>query len=156
MNIIKAECQNCHATLNIDLENMIAKCPYCGGEYIIYSNQLSNVVKQKEKTKRFALQKNADIAIAKNEWKNKIFSGEGALTIYIICMFLALLGAAFFGLFFDNDAVINRKLNRTESKILEYITNNQYDKALSEINKLDSYQSLKSKSDKKLWKEKFN
>ena len=154
MKFVKAECQKCHAPLEIDLDNLISKCPYCGGQYVIDSNKLVDVIKQKESTKQFALQKQSEIAIAKNEWKNKLFSGDAVGTIYLSCFFLIFLVLIICLTFFDHDALINQKLNRSESNIISYINKNKYDKALSEINKLDSYQSLSSKSDKKMWKEK--
>lgn len=149
MNIVKAECQQCHAPLSIDLDNMVTKCPYCGGQYIIESNQLMLAIHEKEKTKRTAIQKYTELKKQRYEFilKNKD-------TAIFIGFFLFFLLFCFSMAFFDSDAMTTRKLNRIDSKIISYIDSNQYQKALTEVNKLSDYKSLSSKKDRNIWKDK--
>lgn len=47
--LIKLKCDNCNAVLDVDINKMIAYCPYCGQKLLIDNNTL---FKEKEKTKR--------------------------------------------------------------------------------------------------------
>lgn len=151
MKIVKAECQKCHAPLEVDLDNLISTCPYCGGQYIIESDQLSYVLGEKEKTKRYEIQQKAEIIKHKYH-----FFSENKTVLFVV------LGIIFFCIvmicadYFDPDTALTRKLNRIDAKINSYLDSHQYDKALSEVNKLDEYQSLTfwEKDEKKMWKEK--
>lgn len=149
MNIVKAECQQCHAPLSIDLDNMITKCPYCGGQYIIESNQLILAIHEKEETKRTAIQQYTELKKQRYDFilKNKDLA-------VLIGIFILLLITMFSVTFFDSDAITARKLNRIDSKIISYIDSNQYQKALTEVNKLSEYKSLSSKKDRNIWKDK--
>lgn len=102
MKLIQAKCQNCHADLEIDLDNFQAKCPYCGGSYIIDSNQIgyavaekhkaiSHMFGEKEKTKRYAMLQQTEIEKSKNEWMKE--HGETLiLLIFSLLLVLILFG----------------------------------------------------------------
>ena len=152
MNIVKAECQQCHAPLSIDLDNMITKCPYCGGQYIIESNQLILAIHEKEETKRTAIQQYTELK--KQRYAFILKNKDTAFVVgYFLFMLIGLLVALLFN-FFDSDSITVRKLNRIDSKIVSYIDSNQYKKALNEVNKLSDYKSLSSKKDRNIWKDK--
>ncbi len=52
MNLIKLNCQNCDGKLDIDIDNMIAYCPYCGQKLLFDVEQMNTVFAEREKTKR--------------------------------------------------------------------------------------------------------
>ena len=51
-NLITLECPGCKANLEIDLDNMIAYCPYCGKKLSYNFEGLSDVLTAKERTKQ--------------------------------------------------------------------------------------------------------
>lgn len=52
MNFIDLKCKNCGADLKLDPENIQAFCQYCGSKLLIDMDKLSEVLKEKEKTKQ--------------------------------------------------------------------------------------------------------
>lgn len=46
------KCENCGATLDLDLDNLLAYCPYCGNKLLIDVSQLGQILTEREKTKR--------------------------------------------------------------------------------------------------------
>lgn len=52
MNLIDLKCKNCGANLKLNPEKLQAFCQYCGNELLIDMNTLSEVLKEKEKTKQ--------------------------------------------------------------------------------------------------------
>lgn len=52
MKFIDLKCENCGADLKLDPENIQAFCQYCGSKLLIDMDKLSEVLKEKEKTKQ--------------------------------------------------------------------------------------------------------
>ena len=52
MKFIDLKCNHCGANLNIDPDNIQAFCQYCGNKLLIDMDKLSEVLKEKEKTKQ--------------------------------------------------------------------------------------------------------
>jgi len=52
MNLIKLSCQNCNGQIDVDVDNMMAYCPYCGQKLMFDLDQMDLVLAEKEKTKR--------------------------------------------------------------------------------------------------------
>lgn len=52
MKLIDLKCENCGANLKIDTDNIQAFCQYCGSKLLIDMDRLSEVLKEKEKTKQ--------------------------------------------------------------------------------------------------------
>ena len=52
MKFIDLKCKNCGADLKLDPENIQAFCQYCGSKLLIDMDKLSEVLKEKEKTKQ--------------------------------------------------------------------------------------------------------
>ena len=50
--LIHLKCQNCGASLDLDLDKLMAFCPYCGAKLMIDIDQISSVLVEKEKTNR--------------------------------------------------------------------------------------------------------
>ena len=48
----KMVCEHCGASLNLNTDNLIAFCPYCGHKIIIDIGQLGDLLTEKERTKR--------------------------------------------------------------------------------------------------------
>lgn len=56
MNIIKMQCNNCGAGLDVDLDNLSAYCPHCGQKLLFDVDQMGMLLAAKEKTKQIELQ----------------------------------------------------------------------------------------------------
>lgn len=52
MKFMDLKCQHCDADLKLDLDNLQAFCPYCGSKLLIDIEKLSDVFKEKERTKQ--------------------------------------------------------------------------------------------------------
>ena len=61
MKFIEIECPGCKADLEIDQDNMIAFCPYCGKKLFYEFDGMSYVLTEKEKTKRTILKNNTKL-----------------------------------------------------------------------------------------------
>ena len=63
MRLIEAKCQNCHADLDVDLDNLQAKCPYCGAKLILefdvdrYLENKEETLREQERLKEETIQK---------------------------------------------------------------------------------------------------
>ena len=52
MKLVKLNCKNCGAQIDIDLDRLQSFCPYCGQKLLIDIDQLGELLKEKEKTKQ--------------------------------------------------------------------------------------------------------
>ena len=52
MGLKSMKCNNCGATLELDIDNMIAYCPYCGKKLMFDIDQLDEIIKAREQTKQ--------------------------------------------------------------------------------------------------------
>ncbi len=50
MNCIKINCQNCHESFDLNLDDMQHFCPYCGSKLLFDSNQIKHIYSRKEKS----------------------------------------------------------------------------------------------------------
>ena len=103
MKLIKLSCQNCNAQLDIDLDNQLVFCPFCGQKLLIDLNHPEIVFAEKEKTKREQeitkreLEKTKQVQLD-NEYKERkarrvnraLFFGIGFLFLIPILLFLFL------------------------------------------------------------------
>ena len=51
MKLVETKCNNCHADLELDLENLQAFCPYCGHK-LVFDFDVDKLIAEREKTKR--------------------------------------------------------------------------------------------------------
>lgn len=63
MRLIDAKCKNCHANLEIDLDNLQAECPYCGSKLILefdvdrYLESKEETIRESNRLKESTIQK---------------------------------------------------------------------------------------------------
>ena len=69
--LIHMTCQNCGANLDLDLDKLIAFCPYCGAKLMVDVEQLSSVLVEKEKTKQKEMELNNKIEYEKLQYDLK-------------------------------------------------------------------------------------
>lgn len=50
--IVNLNCENCNAHLELDLDNMMAYCPYCGQKLLLNLDRIENILAERERTKR--------------------------------------------------------------------------------------------------------
>ena len=145
MRLIKMNCNNCNAPLDIDLENLQAKCPYCGQKLMIDFDQLGRVLAEKEKTKRTLGKeeyqtKRAQMVYAyeakekDKEWKKKVIE---TIAVIAVCFFVFYYAPAH--MFDSSKKKHNEKvayLKQLEIEIDEAIQEDSYDIALLKANKL--------------------
>lgn len=68
--LMQMKCQNCGANLELDLDNLIAFCPYCGAKLLVDIDQLHQVLIAKEQTKQ---------VIAKEQTKQKVIEADNKI-----------------------------------------------------------------------------
>lgn len=89
-NIIHLKCQNCGAALDLDMDNLIAYCPYCGRKLLFDIDQLGNILIEKEKTKQKVIDRDIETKRIENERKKNRDNNE--IKYAIICFgFMALM-----------------------------------------------------------------
>lgn len=84
MNLIELKCNNCGASLKLDIDNMMAYCPYCGAKLLVDMAQLGSLLKEREITKREiakASEKTKQISI---EQQTKIAKDKETTKVFII------------------------------------------------------------------------
>ena len=88
MNLIKLSCQNCNGQIDVDVDNMMAYCPYCGQKLMFDLDQMDLVLAEKEKTKR-EQERTKQLQI-KQEYseKKEIRDNKSASRILIGCLVL--------------------------------------------------------------------
>ena len=93
VRMINLTCTNCGASLDVDLDNMIVYCPFCGQKLMIDADQLSNIIEQKELTKRKDLEYKHEKDMAEMKQKqSKSDFGQAMLTLFIILLLFFILG----------------------------------------------------------------
>lgn len=99
---IHLKCQNCGANLDVDLDRLMAFCPYCGEKLLIDTEQLSSVLVEKEKTKQKEMELNNKIEYEKiiNDEKRKNKDHEfkdnlKSTIVLLICLFIIFLFMAY-------------------------------------------------------------
>lgn len=83
MKLIKLKCNNCNAPLEVDIDNLIAYCPYCRQKLLFDLDQMERVLAEKEQTKRAKEKTKQSEEVTKrvqieNEYKDKIHRREKA------------------------------------------------------------------------------
>lgn len=77
MKLIQLKCENCGADLNLNMDKMIAYCPYCGNKLLFDMDAINNILVEKEKTKQIEINSKKDVEITKikqeseDKYKNK-------------------------------------------------------------------------------------
>ena len=88
-SFLKLSCTKCGADLTLDLDNIQAYCPYCGERILIDMPQLQKILSERERTKRFAIEKYYEDRNNKRKAENKdtqlaVIAGLGSLIALII------------------------------------------------------------------------
>ena len=86
MKLISLECPGCKANLELDPENLIAYCPYCGKKLLFDLNQVEEILYQKEKTKQIKIIKDSEIE--KIKLINKKNKDDNKHEIWTIILFV--------------------------------------------------------------------
>ena len=90
MGYVVLECPRCHASLEIAPDKIIAYCPYCGTKLTFDAEQLTALLREKEKTKQVDMQTSADVKkteITSNAEVKKQISENLSLIIFFIVLF---------------------------------------------------------------------
>lgn len=77
MKMVSLKCQNCSASLDVDAEHMLAKCPYCGNTNLIEED--------KDITMRKIESKERELEIDSNQTK---FLVAAVVVAIIVCIIL--------------------------------------------------------------------
>lgn len=81
-------CSCCGAKLDLDLDNLQVYCPYCGNKLMIDMSQLSQILVEKEKTKREQIKSDCEVKVKEIEHKKTVLAGK-------LLIFLILCGIGF-------------------------------------------------------------
>ena len=86
--MVRLKCQNCGSSLDLDMDNLMAYCPYCGQKLLFDVDQIGNILLEKEKTKQKVIDRDIESKRIENEQKRNEDKSEN--TIIIVC-FIALV-----------------------------------------------------------------
>lgn len=141
MRLLSLKCNNCNAQLEVDVDNLQARCPYCGQKLLFDFDQIELVLSEREKTKR-SFNREAEITKRKkmeydheSKEKDKEWSKKAISTVAIVLGALLMVFLYFYGIthMFDSDEKEHKEriayLQQLEVEIDEAIINNDYDTA---------------------------
>lgn len=165
MRLIKMDCDNCGAQLEIDLDHIQLFCPYCGQKLLMDGSNLSKIITEKEKTKRTITQEehhtrrtqmaydHEDRVLEKTLKAKSLESNLPTLIIGVVILVLFIIIAIPILSSSKNHKEKIAYLQRLEIEIEEAIQSEDFDTALFKANKLycdDDYSSRERKTwDKK-------
>lgn len=94
--LIHMKCQNCGANLELDLDHLMAYCPYCGEKLMIDFDGLNSVLIEKEKTNRTSrivngVENIADKVVSYKVKKEEIKSESEKITKEKIIFFIVVM-----------------------------------------------------------------
>ncbi len=92
MKLIKFDCNNCGAQLEMDLDNLQVYCPYCGQKLLIDIDQVDHILvareetkQAQEKTKRFQIAQDYKDKKDRRDHCSDAFRTAGMFIILIFC-----------------------------------------------------------------------
>lgn len=99
VNLIHMKCQNCGANLDIDIDNMMAFCPYCGEKLMIDAEQLCSVLIEREKTKQKEMEFDNKLEYEKLQHNLKMqkekYDNKNFWIAWVVMMAVLILGFMF-------------------------------------------------------------
>ncbi len=137
MELKPIKCANCGAQLEIDLDNIITFCPYCGSKLMIETDQLGRIISEKEETKRQFIHETHKTIRSKNKLDYEERNNNNTLKYLLIWMalsFFVFLFLVFLG-YRRHDTKV-KYLKQLENEIEESIKEEDYDTALLKANRL--------------------
>ncbi|MDO4183016.1 MAG: hypothetical protein Q4E12_05360 [Coriobacteriia bacterium] len=91
---LSMDCEKCGAHLDLDLENLVKFCPYCGNKIMLDPSALRDVLLAKEETKRQTLEYQHEDAIRREEDEKR--PGKIKATIVLaVLSFVMIIGSNF-------------------------------------------------------------
>jgi len=154
MELKPIKCANCGAQLEIDLDNIITFCPYCGSKLMIETDQLGRIISEKEETKRQFIHEANKTIRSKNKLDFEERDRKNSLKYcYIgiaVCFGFMLL------LMIRQDKrhdKTEKYLKNLETEIESAIKEEDYDTALLEANRLHCDDDF-SEEEKATWDDK--
>lgn len=91
MKPFKMTCENCNASLDLDLDNIEFKCPYCGSKLMIDMAVLSNALSEREKTKQLQIQEEHETEREKRDEKSRLIILLVAIGLIIFSLSLLFI-----------------------------------------------------------------
>lgn len=161
MRLVQTTCNKCGAQLDIDLDHLVAFCPYCGVRSLMDFEKIDRVLTEKEKTKRaiehdvqetkrtqmaYEYEFKKDDSSRKQKDKESKRSNLRSITILLILFLLPISGFLAFGIEHNNKVTYLQEL---EMKIESFLQEGDYDTALLNANKLyldDNWSSEQTKA----------
>ena len=95
MGYIKMQCPNCHAGLEIDTEKLLAHCPYCGAKITFDAEQMADILREKEYTKREEIRTSAEVKRAE---LYTLRDREENLKNYVPLLIIIVIGITLFSI----------------------------------------------------------
>lgn len=99
MKLVNLRCDSCNAQLEVDLDNLMTYCPYCGRKLLIDIDHIDEILKEKEKTRRaqdqsqenmFREQEQTKRAKMEHEYKEQAEKRDNKQFLICICALLFL------------------------------------------------------------------
>ncbi len=144
MNLINLSCANCGASLEIDLDNIQVFCPHCGHKLMIPIDHLSDLLIEKEKTKRDQLQMEHEIRTKNETYRIEVDKNKrswklvGILYAILATVFIfVMIYASIRNRSYENKhAEQIHRLEQIEQEVYDAIKSEDYDLARLKVNDL--------------------
>lgn len=156
--MINLTCSNCGASLEIDLDNIQVFCPHCGHKLMIPIDHLSDLLIEKEKTKRDQLQMEHEIRTKNESYRIEVDKNRrswklvGILYAILATVFIfVMIYASIRNHSYENKhAEQIHRLEQIEQEVYDAIKNEDYDLARLKVNDLYLIESG-SNEEKAMW-----
>lgn len=153
MKLVNLRCDSCNAQMEVDLDNLMTYCPYCGRKLLIDVDHIDDVLKEKEKTKRnqdqsqenmFREQEQTKRTQIEYEYKEREDKREHRLTLIVIILpLLALLALAGWSGFQEYIEKYNhQQQNEVQISISASETENRHYGEIVEILQSDGFENI--------------
>lgn len=93
--LLDMECNSCGASISLDVDNLIAFCPYCGNKLMVDPIAFRDLLVEREKTKRLEMQFNhekemVDAVSSRKSAKNKSLIIAAAIGLILLVAGIAV------------------------------------------------------------------
>lgn len=98
--MVRLKCQNCGSSLDLDMDNLMAYCPYCGQKLLFDVDQIGNILLEKEKTKQKVIDRDIESKRIENEQKRNEDKSENMIIIACFIVLVLIIGIGVIGSIF--------------------------------------------------------
>lgn len=100
------KCEACGGNINLDFDNLISYCPYCGASLMIESSIIKDILIEKEKTKQVLGKEQIQLEKEKfrlqNENNKEKYSAISEIALILLIVILVIVAVIYTGFIYPN------------------------------------------------------